>query len=86
MNRLSGEELAGAVTDFVNGFNPDQKAFIDRMLSEHPTLQQSSMRLIFELIKAMAKQRYKDARNERAVEVCKHIVSQCGDEMYLPLI
>jgi len=83
---MSGTELAAAVTDFVNAFSPDTKAFINTIMRDHPTLQQSTMRLIFELIKAMAGQTYKDARNERSVEICRQIVTQFGDEMYLPLI
>jgi len=83
---MSGKELAGAVSNFVNGFNPDTKEFISTVMRDHPTLQQSTMRVIFELIKAMADQTYKDDRNERAVVLCKRIVLEFGDEMYLPLI
>jgi len=83
---MSGIELAAAVTDFVNAFSPDTKAFANAILQEHKTLQQSTMRLVFELIRAMAGQNYVDDRNERAVEMCKRIISQFDDELYLPLI
>jgi len=85
-NRMDGQELAESVLNFVNGFNPNTYVFIETILCDHPTLQQSVIRLVFELLKAMSAQTYVDARNERAVEMCKRIVSQFGDDMHLPLI
>ena len=86
INRLNGQELADYLSSFVNRFNPDTKVFIEVIMRVHPTLQQSVVRLVFELMRAMSKQTFVDARNEHAVEMCKRIVEQFGDDMYLPLI
>jgi len=86
MQKMTGVELGKAMANFVNNFSHDSKAFTDTILCEHKTLQQSVIRLTFNLIRAMAQQNWVDARNEQAVQVCKHIVEKCGDEMRLPLI
>ena len=84
--RMTGKELANNVSRFVNVFNPDTKEFIEAVMKDHPTLQQSTIRLCFELISAMANQNRVDDRNEKSVSTCKLIVNLCGNEMGLPYI
>ena len=84
--RITGKELANTVSRFVNVFTPDTKEFIEAVLKDHPTLQQSTIRLCFELISAMAKQDRVDDRNEKSVSTCRRIVNLCGSEMGLPYI
>lgn len=83
---LTGQELADIMHRFVNPVIHDSKGFAEAVLKEHPTLQQSIMRLCFELISAMAKQNRVDGRNEGSVYACKHIINTCGDKMGLPYI
>ena len=83
---ITGKELANSVSRFVNVFTPDTKGFTEAILNDHPTLQQSTIRLCFELIHAMSRQKYMDQRNEKSVSTCKLIIKLCGDEMGLPFI
>lgn len=63
-------ELEDAVNDF--GFN--YEAFAEYVVTNyHRTLQQSTMRLIMHIIKAFAKVKYTDARNEDAVLLAKKL-------------
>lgn len=75
MKRLTPEELAGAITDFVNNFNCDKKAFIDALFKEHRTLQQSTIRLFLEVIEAAADPGYRtDGRNDGAKQTCQDVI------------
>ena len=83
---MTGQELAKTMSGFVNSFSPDSKGFIETVMREHKTLQQSVIRLCFDLIRAMAKQDYVDGRNAASVAACQDIVNTCGDRMNLPFI
>ena len=83
---MTGKELADTISRFVNPVIHDTEGFTKTVLKEHPTLQQSVMRLCFDLIRAMANQNNVDPRNERSVSACKKIIKMCDDEMGLPLI
>lgn len=75
MKRLTPEELADTITDFVNSFGSDNKAFIEAFKKQHRTLQQSTIRLFLETVEAVADQSYRtDGRNEASHEVCKQVV------------
>jgi len=86
MQRITGEELAKTVSIFVNDFSYDYKGFTSTIMGEHKTIQQSVIRLVMELIRGMSQQEYVDGRNELAVNLCKKITEQFGNEMRLPLI
>lgn len=70
------KELTGKLTDFVNNYNSDNgKLFIQAFEREHRTLQQSSFRLILELIEHMANGDYQtDGRNEASKRIAKSIM------------
>lgn len=75
MKRLTPEELAEAITDFVNNYGADKQAFIQALFREHRTLQQSTIRLFLEVIEAAARKDYQyDGRNEATKFVCQDIV------------
>lgn len=75
MKRLTPEELAETITDFVNNFGCDHEAFIKALFNDHRTLQQSTIRLFLQVIEAAAKEEYRtDLRNERAKKTCQEIV------------
>lgn len=75
MKKLTPEELAEAITDYVNSFRPESDAFIKALFNQHRTLQQSTIRLFLEVIEAAAKEEYRtDGRNESSHEIAKDIV------------
>lgn len=70
-----GKELAIALTDFVNSYNFDKQGFINQFCREHRTLQQSAVRLMFELMEHIASDEYRfDGRNEGSHKVCKDLM------------
>ena len=70
-----GKELAIALTDFVNSYNFDKQGFINQFCNEHRTLQQSAVRLMFELMEHIASDEYRfDGRNEGSHKVCKDLM------------
>lgn len=75
MKRLTPEELAETITDFVNNFGCDHEAFIKALFNDHRTLQQSTIRLFLQVIEAAAKEEYRtDLRNEGAKKTCQEIM------------
>lgn len=77
MSDLSkGAELADNLTNFVNSSGSKNNEFIDAFLNEHRTLQQSSLRLILQLIEKIASDDYPmDGRNEASHDVAKKLLS-----------
>ena len=76
MEKLTGLELANQMGDFVNTFNRDKgKEFIDGFCRQHRTLQQSSFRMMLELIEHMASDNYHtDGRNEDSHKITKWLI------------
>lgn len=76
MKRLTPEELAETITDFVNTFSDEnRKAFIEALFRQHRTLQQSTIRLFLETIEAAAEPGYRtDGRNDGAKQTCQDII------------
>ena len=65
-----GYKLAVELEDFVNSFSSDHdKDFVEGFKRMHKTLQQSSVRLMFKCIEAMAETEYVDARNRSSKDV-----------------
>lgn len=87
VDSYNGAEMAGAMERLVNimGRGDEIGAFIEKMAQNHPTLQQSFMRLCLDFVRAMSEKSYSDARNEASVRIAKDIVSQLGTT-YLPII
>lgn len=76
MSRMSVEELANAISNFVNGADINQvDKLTDLMLKDHPTLQQSKMRLVCMFIEKMANKTYVDARNEMSKKTAMQMVA-----------
>ena len=86
MANLTGQELAKELSAYLNTFGRDHKEFIDTVLRDHPTMQQATIRLFLETIKAFSEKNYFDGRNESAVKICKEITAAFGDNFRLPLI
>lgn len=76
MSKMTADEVQNVVSNFVNNFNCDEKCFVDAVLRDHRTLQQSTVRLFFKVIEAFAEvpNNMTDPRNERAVEISKEII------------
>jgi len=74
------------VDDMVNdcSFRDDELA--EKMANNHPTLQQSFMRMCLKFIKKMAEKTYFDGRNEDSVKLAKTIVESIKDNDYLPFV
>jgi len=67
MSRLKADELAREISNFVNGAGRDEMdKLAELMAQDHPTLQQSKMRLVCLFIEQMATKSYTDARNEES--------------------
>ena len=67
MSRLKADELAKEISNFVNGAGINEfKELVELMAKDHPTLQQSKMKLACLFIEEMAIKEYTDARNEQS--------------------
>lgn len=88
---MKGEEIARVMSDFVNSNGCSERemnGFVDKMTSEHRTLQQLFTRLCFKWILNLAKREHFDERNKASVETAKEIVKAVGEDKlrYLPYI
>ena len=77
MSKMTGKEMAHALTDFVNTManKAEHDAFVDTLMREHRTLQQSAFGLMIASIEAWAATERYDQRNANTVESCKEIVA-----------
>lgn len=78
MKKLTGKELADAMTDYVNTFSMRErtKEFIDGFCRQHNTLQQSSFRMILELMEHMASENYHtDGRNDASKNIARDLIN-----------
>jgi hypothetical protein len=84
-----GLELAQKMGDYVNSFSDRGKAaqFIEGFCRQHPTLQQSSFRMILALIEHMASNEYHvDGRNEASKKIAKKLLSGFKDKTFKELL
>lgn len=79
------EKYRDIVEDMVNDCGFQDKKLAEKMANNHPTLQQSFMRMCANFIQCMAKKTYYDDRNKASVEYAKSIVDNVGDK-YFPFI
>lgn len=70
------------VDRMVNDFGFDYKSLAEKMANNHPTLQQSFMRLCANFIMRMAEKSYYDARNKASVQYAKSIMDNVGEECF----
>ena len=86
-----GEKIAKDLSNALNSMTFDKeviKGFVDGITKKHRTLQQCSMRAIFELIQRwaeMGRTGQYDLRNEGTVKFCQEIVEKC-EKNNLPFI
>ena len=73
------------VDRMVNDFGFEYKELAEKMANNHPTLQQSFMRMCANFIQRMAEKTYCDDRNRTSVEYAKAIMDNVGEE-YFPHI
>lgn len=76
MSKLTGQELAEELTNFVNGYNEEREGeFIEAFSRQHRTLQQSSMRLLLKLVAKVGSEDYPtDLRNQQSKFVCQQML------------
>lgn len=68
-------ELVKQLSRFVNSYDrEDQKDFVKLVLRDHPTLQQSMIRLMLMTIEAMAEKEHVDGRNASSKLTCQQVV------------
>ena len=73
--KMSAEELAQAISSFVNGANYTQMEKLAKLMAnDHPTLQQSKMRLVCIFIEQMVNNQHTDARNEDTKRVANSMI------------
>lgn len=77
---------ADAIDGFVNDFGFADDLVAETMANNHPTLQQSFMRLCVKFIKKMSEKKYYDGRNEAAVKMAKQMIEPLGDAIGLPCV
>ena len=74
-----GKEGYDHISQFVNGNRCYSKHFAANITRDHPLLQAYVVGLMIDMITAMASNRYVDARNERAVKLCREITEFIGE-------
>lgn len=73
--RDAAKNMANELSRFVNNYGCNKEGFVEQVMRDHPTLQQSTIGLFLMVIEAMAEKEYVDARNESAHRVCKMLVA-----------
>ena len=75
---MESDDKARAVvqsfSDWVNGMGHNNQAFVQAVMQEHRTLQQSMFEVMLACIDAWAKTEHYDARNEFTVIKCREII------------
>ena len=85
--RMSAEDLAQEISRFVNGANNDQmEQLAELMGNDHPTLQQSKMKLACMFIEQMANKSYTDARNEESKKIANAMIRGFKDHSKAEII
>lgn len=77
---------ADTIDEYVNDFGFADDLVAETMANNHPTLQQSFMRLCLKFIKKMSEKKYWDGRNEAAVKMAKQMIEPLGDAIGLPCV
>jgi len=74
------------VEKMVNDFGFQDKELAESMANDHPTLQQSFMRMVCLFIHEMAQKKYFDDRNKGSVSLAKELDPIIKEKGYLPCI
>lgn len=75
-----------ALSDMINDFGFSEKDTAKFMANEHPTLQQTFMRLACKFIGEMADKTYTDGRNEASVNLARKIKPILVENGGLPMV
>jgi len=83
--RISERDNAGALlaekfSRFVNNFNAKNEQFVKAILNQHPTLQQSSIKLCLQVVEGMAAKEHVDGRNQASRDVCQKLLAGYTEE------
>ena len=73
------------VESMVNDCGFRDKELAEKMANDHPTLQQSFMRMVVAFIRKMAEKTYYDGRNEKSVLLAKKLLP-IVEETSLPFV
>lgn len=83
-NQSQGSEIAQQLSILVNGGSrKDREDFIKSLVHDHPTLQQSTFRLMMEALRMWAKkydEGHYDLRNEQTCKMAKMMLEAVKDE------
>jgi len=74
------------VEKMVNDFGFQDEELAKSMANDHPTLQQSFMRMVVQFIEKMADKSYYDGRNEASVKLAKKLKPIIEENRGLPCI
>lgn len=74
------------VEKMVNDFGFEDEELAKSMANDHPTLQQSFMRMVVKFIEKMADKSYYDGRNEASVKLAKKLKPIIEENRGLPCI
>ena len=91
MKMMSGKKVAEALCDNLNSFNnrDSREQFVKEICKQHRSLQQQTIGLLMEVVKAFAEMRkngYFDLRNDAATKLCSEIHKAFGDDFRMPFI
>ena len=70
----TADEAFEVLSRFVNGMCHENGRFVDRVMSEHKTLQQQMFRLFMSVVERWAEQEHYDVRNEYTILKSKEII------------
>ena len=70
----AADEAFEVLSRFVNGMCHENGRFVDRVMSEHKTLQQQMFRLFMSVVERWAEQEHYDVRNEYTILKSKEII------------
>lgn len=74
------------VEKMVNDFGFQDEELAKSMANDHPTLQQSFMRMVVQFIEKMADKSYYDGRNEASIKLAKKLKPIIEENRGLPCI
>lgn len=86
VEETKGFKAAKELENFVNGGSGDGQDFVEGFLRMHNTLQQSTVRLMFQCIEAMAAVEYVDGRNQASKETAQRVLDGYREQMRLKFL
>ena len=85
--KQAGIKFAEDFLHFINNMDDEPKKFaIEKILNNHPTLQQNAMRFFLAFVEQMAQKEYTDARNDASKKLAQAILTLPEEQRYLPFV